>query len=611
MAKFRTQGVRGKDLPAVRTQSVVPADFAIGGLLIETERTYNRAYRVTTPEQFAEIFGGQVDSTIYGPDAVNGFFANVVGVDASLYVQSLIGYDTGGSVIDAVVASRDKTDDGADADAYTVEAAYETELQYGVAGNRTGTKFVKADRFSTLAAATVAATGVTSATLDSVAGILVGDLVRFEATGGTPGTVYKKITAVDQSAKTISWSGDFESAPAAGESLNLDDVVAVTGFKVEVYTKSINGVETEVDTGLGDVICSSEPEVNDFYVEKVFEASKWIKITEASASSLGDRLPADDSAPVYCTGGADGTTVATVGAQAVYLANFDGKPIRFLANPETTVQAMQQGLIDYSAARNDKPFVIVNIPEDQTKSQLTTIGNNYQIEAQAFASIWANWLKVTDPFATAANAPLRTVPNVGHIMGDWIRTIGINGIHWTLGSRRSLLRGVKDVSGEDFFNLDQDRTDLMEAGINVIQAKEGIGIQPASGVTISTDTAYTFSNGNIMSNFIKISSQDSLAAQENTPNTFNRIKSNADAVERFMNNLWRKGSAGNSEEGETFGKAFDDNTSGPSDFYQVTANSTNNSESSIAAGEQNIRVNFSYPAPAGSIEIGVAVLVRG
>lgn len=611
MAKFRTQGVRGQDLPAVRTLSVVPADFAIGGLLIETERKYNRSYRVTTPEQFAEIFGGQVDPTIYGPDTVNGFFANVVGVDASLYIQSLIGYDTGSSAIDAVVSSRQKADAGADADAYIVEAAYETELQYGIAGNRTGTKFIQADRFSTLSAATVAATGISSAILDSVAGIVVGDLVRFEATGGTPGTVYKKITAVDQSAKTITWSGDFESAPAAGESLAIDDVVAVTGFRVEVYTKSVNGVETEVDTGLGDIVCSSEPEVADFYVEKVFEASKWIKITEASASTLGGRLPVNDSAPVYNTGGADGTTVVTVAAQAAFLANFNGKPIRFLANPETTVQAMQQGLIDYSASRNDKPFVIINIPEDQTKSQLITIGNNYQIAAQVFAGIWANWLKVVDPFATASNAPLRTIPNVGHIMGDWIRTIGINGIHWTLGSQRSLLRGVNEVSGEDFFNLNRDRTDLMEAGINVIQAKEGIGIQPASGVTISTDTAYIFSNGNIMSNFIKISSEDSLASQENTPNTFNRIKGNADAIERFMNTLWRRGSSGNSEEGETFGKAFDDNQSGPSDFYRVTADSTNNSESSIAAGEQNIRVVFSYPAPAGSIEIGVAVLVRG
>ena len=44
---LRRLGVYGKNLPAKKTLSVTPADFGIGGMLIECERRYNTTFKVS------------------------------------------------------------------------------------------------------------------------------------------------------------------------------------------------------------------------------------------------------------------------------------------------------------------------------------------------------------------------------------------------------------------------------------------------------------------------------------------------------------------------------------------------------------------------------------
>lgn len=608
---LRTLGVRPENLPAKKSLSVVQSDFLIGGLLIECERRFDKAFKVSNPEEFLEIFGGNYNSLEYGNDAIKGFFDNVVGVDASLYVQTLIGYDTVGDAIDAIVASREKADDGADADAYKVEAAYQENLQYGAAGNRIGTKFTQADRFSTQASAVCPATGQSYAELDSIVGIKVGDIIKFSTNVGAT-DVYKIVTAIDESLKRVSWSGDFEISGGSGETLAIDDPVTIPGFRIQTYYKNINGVETEIQTELGKIICSSESTVTDFYVENIFKDSSWIKVTEASASTLGDRLPANDSAVVYPTNGADGTAVATEEAINYFLPKFDNLPIRFLACPETTDETLQKALITYSEGREDNPIVILNIPEDRTKSQLTTIGQSYQSLAFIPSVIVANWLKVTDPFANSTIAPPRTVPNVGHVMGCWIRTIGTLGIHFIPATDLSLLRGITGVVGDQFLD-NNDRTDLAEVSINVIQELTGVGTKIANLFTCSTLKEYLFANGILMRNYLKVSAVDSLSSSENTPNSLNRIEADKMAMLTFLYNLWRGGSTGDVPEGETFGQGRNEDGSPtvPEDHFQVIADITNNPQAKIELGERNIYVYFTYPAPAGSIVIGVGILLRG
>lgn len=606
--QLRTLGVRGKNLPVKRSRAILASDFLVGGLMGQFERKYDRSYLVNTIEEFQEIFGNHVTSGFYGWDAVKGFFDNAAGVDAKLYVAALVGND--GTTIDAVVATRSASDTGAQA-SLKFEAAYKTEVQYGVGGNRTATKITAATRFGTAAAGAVAATAVSTAVLDSVVGIRVGDIVRFVASGGTPGTVYKVITAIDENAKSVTWSGDFESAPAAGEALVDNDVVDVPGFKVQTYLKSISGIETEVETDLGRQILTMESTVTEFFAVNVHATNRYVKFSDLSSSStLGTRGFATESNPVYLTTGADGTAATTAAHWAATLVLFDNDPIRMLANPESTLAAIQAAGEVYVAARTDSPIWLATIAEGQTKAQLITIGNNFQRSDEVTMVVTAQWLKVDDPFSTSSIAPARSVPNAGHIMGAWVRSIGENGIHFIPAVKTNPLRGLVGVTGDQILS-DTDRTDVAEAGVNVIQDVDGVGIVIRNFFTPSTDVAYQFGNGLLMRNFIKVSAVDSLQPSENQPNSINRIREDKMAVVNFLYALWDGGSTGGAPTGETFGQTqdADGNESQPSEHFEVKADLVNNPQTAINAGERNIDIHFTYPAPAGSIEIGVGILL--
>lgn len=607
---LRTFGLNGKNLPVKRTLAVAAADFLIGGIIANFERSFNKAFEVKSPEDFSQIFGGQVNPNDYGPDAVKGFFDNTAGTSPTLWIQSFLGWD--GNAIDSIVAEKDIADDGSDADAYKIEAAYQEELEYGVSGNRTGFKVTHVDRFSTLAAGTVAATGVSTAILDSVIGIVVGDIILFKTVSGTK-PVYKVITAINESANSVSWSGDFEASGGSAETLAIDDEVVIEGFTVQTFRESTTGVISEVNAELGNRICSTESAVSDFYVENIHASNTWLKITEASASTLGDRLPVENATVIFLAGGASGTTVVTSAGARVFYENLNDAAVRFLANPESTDESIQKELELYSKSRtkNDNPVVIPVITEDRTKAQLTTIGNSYQRSDEVDMVIPANWLKVSDPFTVSANAPLRNVPNCGHVMGVWIRTIATFGIHYVPAINQTLILGAEGVVGDQFLN-DTDRTDLAENGINLIQEKAGIGIKLANCRTPSTDNAYAFGNGILMRNFIKISSVDSLGGSENTPNSIKRLRSDKMSIVRFLKKLWKVGSTGDVPEGETFGQTQEDSgeDSTFNDHVTVSIDPIKNSKANLQAGERTYDTYFTYPAPAESIQLGVGILLR-
>jgi hypothetical protein len=601
---LRRLGVYGENLPVKRTLAVVASDFLIGGVMGRFERKYDRSFLVNNIEEFQEIFGNHVISTYYGWDAVKGFFDNVAGVEAKLYVAAHVGYT--GSAIDAVAATRSISDQTNPT--LQAQAGYRGDAEYGISGNRTAVQITAATRFTTAAAATVAATGESSAQLDSVIGFRVGDIVEFTATGGTPGTEYHKITAVDESAKTITWSGDFSSSSA---SLAVDDVVSIPGFTVRTFRKSPSGVVSEVEEDLGRIVCTMEPEVTDFYAPNVHDQNRWVVLTDlSSASTLGDRVISSDGSPVYLTSGADGTAPTTSAHWSRTLTLFDNDPVRMLTNPEATDSTIQTAGETYCAARTDNPMWLYTIAEDQTKAQLQTIGASYQRSDAVYGAIVANWLKVEDPFANSSIAPARQVPNVGHVMGAWVRSIGQNGIHYVPAVKTNPLRGIVGIVGDQFLG-DIDRTDIAEYGVNLIQELTGIGTIVRNFFTPSTDVAYQFANGLLMRNFIKVSAVDSLQTSENTPNSINKIRADKMAILQFLYRLWDVGSTGNVPRGETFGQTQDAGgiESQPTQHFEVKADLINNPQSSINAGERNIDVYFTYPAPAGSVKIGVGILL--
>ena len=115
-----------------------------------------------------------------------------------------------------------------------------------------------------------------------------------------------------------------------------------------------------------------------------------------------------------------------------------------------------------------------------------------------------------------------------------------------------------------------------------------------------------------MRNFIKVSSVDSLAGSENTPNAIARLKNDKMAILTFLYKLWKSGSTGDVPEGETFGQTQEDDgtDSVAEDHFTVSIDPIKNSKTNLQAGERTYDTYFTYPAPAESIQIGVGILLR-
>jgi len=601
---MRILGVHGQNNPVKKALTVQPADFLVGAIVGKFERAFDKAFYGRSPQEIRDIFGDQISATYYGWDAVNGFFANAVGVSSKLYISSHVGYT--GSAVDGVTASQEINDQESPTPApiLKIEDAYQTELGYGVSGNRTGITLVPGNRFTT---ACNGAGGTTDlfVVVDSVADVFVGDIITFTPTGGS--AQYRIVTTVDEATKKIGFAGAV-GTPAVAD----NDAVSVLGFKLHVWRKNTAGIVSEVDTDLGSQWCTTETAVTKYFVGNIFASSKWIKVSRIAtpAGAAATLMPAAISTVTYPTNGADGTAPTTAAHWGRALTRLDAMPVRMIALVESSLATIQASVETYCKSRTDTPIAVVHVASNQTKTQLITAGNGFQRGDDVMMLPVGHWGSVTDPFNTASNAPYRAVPATGHIMGAWVRAIGNLGIHVIPAVREIPLYGLADVYGTQF-PASADRTDIATAGMNCLENVSGAGIMLRNAFTPSTDVAYQFVNGLIMRNYIKVSAEDSLQTSENTPNSLNRVKADRMAILTFLYKLWDTGSTGHVAKGETFGQTFnaDGTPTKPEQHFEVIADITNNPKSSLDAGERNIDVSFTRPSPAGSIRIGVGILL--
>ena len=599
---LRRLGIYAESKPTKKQAQVQPARFSNGGVIGQFERKYRKVFQVNSATEAGIIFGVPMPA-FYGMDFVNAFYTNVANVAAALFIKSHVGNT--GTAIDAVVASAMVQDRaGSPVTTLKCEAAFQEELEYGVSGNRTGRKITLGYRFATTVVGTIAA-AATEATLSSVAGVKIGDVMQFDVAGGP---VSKKITGIDETNKKVLWSGAFHASLTGADG----DTCGSLGIRIQTYRKSLTGVVTETDADLGKIYCSLEPEVTDFYVNNVHAVNQYMKYTDQVSATSGHlRYPASDSVVVYNTSGADGTAATTASHYGYEnLSAFDNLPVRFLTNTESTLSGVNIAGEAYCQTRDDKPKWIHNIPASLSKAQKITTGQSYQRSDDVLGVICDNWLEVDDPFSNSPIAPPRQVPNVGFVMGAWIRAIETLGIHWIPAVQQIALLGCRGVVGTEQTG-DLDRTDIANAGANCIVAEAGRGIVIKDFFTPSTTLEFMFANGILMREYFKVSIKDSLAPSVNTPNSANRIEEDKTAIYNFYRAHWDRGSTGNVPQGETFGqlRKADNTLSDFEEHVQIQADVINNPPSTVQAGQRNLDSWFKYPAPAGSIKIGVGLML--
>lgn len=600
---MRRLGVYGANLPTKKDKTVTASDFAVAGLVGKFGRKYAVAFPFRSVQDALAVLGPQEDPAAYGWDALSGFFANLRGNDAKVYVASYKG--AGAVQAYAEVDNQDTVPEPV----LKLKAGYQGEDEFGASGNRTGFTVEVGDAFATSVVTLPTGIGATARVvkLNSVIGVKVGDVLKLSKTGYSE---HHYVTEVNEATNEVKWA----DADYAGTGVAADYSASVVGMKVHAWRRNLSGVVSEVDVELGKTWVTLNSLDPDRYVQSVLSAGSWLNaevLAVTGAPTAAQAFPAAVSSVTYLASGADGSNPASESDWAAAYAMFDDLPVRFVANCETSVEAYQKALESYCAAREDTPIALLVGQVGMTKAQALLAGQSFQRSGEVDAVFVHNWLEVTDPFATSASAPYRRVPPVGHLMGYAIAALAELGVHCVPARKTRALSGAQGVVGYQALG-DFDRTDLAEAGVNVIQSLLGRGIVVRNWFTPSTAPEFMFGNGLLMRNYIKVSAVDSLQDSENTPNDIQAVREDRMALLQFLNKLWTRGSNGNVREGETFGQYEneDGTLTTRDDAFEVVGDATNNPVSSLRAGNRDLDCWFTYPSPAGSIKVGVGILYK-
>ncbi|TGL39632.1 hypothetical protein EHQ53_14010 [Leptospira langatensis] len=596
-------GVFGYNLPARQNAVIQPAQFNIVGAIGRFARGLTSVIPINNTSELVLKTGGPKVGYL-GYYVLTSLFQNLQGQPAKIYVKPYVASD-------AVQATATVVDQSSAA-TLAISAAYgdgtvsivDKSFDGNLSGYTINSNFGAGDlggRFQTTVG-TNASLGATSLVLSSVAGLRIGDILKIRSTS----LQYTKISAIDANTNTVTCTALTAATVAT-------DPVDTLGFQITCYRKNSNGIVSKVSLPENSIWLSLEPENTEFYVNNAFKNHPYLSLTDsASASSpVQNTYPSSITTPAFLASGSDGTAPSSASDWNLYSA-FDIYPVRFLFNTDTTLSGVNIAGEAYCGNRLDTPQWLYNIPAQQSKASYIAIGQSYQRSNQVNGEIVAGWRNVTDPIGVGSNPVLR-IPNVGAIVGTWIRAFFTGGVHRSPAGDDFPLIGFLTTSDatENTFT-EQDRADLQNAGINIIQDLPGRGTLNRSFITPSTSAAYLFGKWNLLQNFIKISAAESNSAAENRPNRIAALKNIGNAIEDFGERLYDASYPfGIDPANGAFGQFFNpDGTISTFDqVFQVQVDQFNNPNSAITNGEGSIYVFF-YPSPdLRKLGIGVGFLI--
>lgn len=593
---MRTRGTFGYNLPPRASTVITPANFAIYGIIGRFARGLVDVVDLNNVSDLAIKCGGY-KAGYYGRYVMDRLFTNLRGSSAKGYVRMYVASD-------AVQASATLNDNaGSPAPTLKIAAAYQTIIDKSADGNDTGYTLTRGARANTTITAN-ASSGATTLTLASVAQVRVGDILQIVSTG--PVTHYCKVSAINENLKTVTVSATTNAVVAA-------DTVALFGFQIVTYRRTSTGAAAKVDLPENKIWLSLESENTEFYVGNAFANHPYLQLTDLAsvASPLPLRYPSNVTSVTFLTSGSSGTAPSSTSDWDLY-SQFDNKPVRFLFNSDTTISGVNLAGEAYCSSRTDTPVWIYNIAALQTKSQLLTTGGLYQRSNQVQGIIPASWRNVSDPIGQGQNPVIR-IPVNGAIVGAWIYTaLTFLGIHQAPAGDDVALLGFVDTpdSTEDRFTEDE-RTEILSAGINLVQFITGVGLSLRSFRTPSTNGSFLWGTWLFMQNFVKVSAVESLHSSESRPNRLQSLQEKGRAISDFGRKLYQGSFPYGIDPAGAFG-TFTRSDGKPSQFedvFTVQVDQFNNPQSSINAGEGNVAVYMFPPPLLESLGVGVGFTI--
>jgi len=463
-----------------------------------------------------------------------------------------------------------------------------------------------------------ASAGDTSVTLTGVAGLAVGQTLRFiDDPGGGPVTQFRRIDSINSTTGAADFTGGLsDPLTAAGTT------VASTEFRLRLYHRASDTAEpVQVEDWRGLSMTREQANYAPSRLNDPLSGSRYVVADDRRPSTLTaagqEALPA--TALAALTGGSEPAPTANdyVGnaANRTGLHAFDREAVQLLTLPDVHSlsaperQSAVTAAIAYCALRNDCMF-IGSLPDrsgaparpqgpaDYTQSEADYIA---AIEAytsgfhenKSFAGFYGPFGAVTDPRATGP-ASRRMIPLCLPVAGVFADVALRRGVFKAPAGAGARLRGLVDLSAHltDAQNTRVVRTALA----NMARRDDLLGLHIASSRTASTDARWYFVNVRLLFNFIVASLRTGLRDFVHEMHDERLRRRAVSSVSDFLDGLRRRGAFATDDAERAF---------------RVKSDADNNTAASVARGELNIDVEINPARPAEQINLRVGVTPLG
>ena len=598
MANELELGIHGKRNAPLTKKKIEGIAFDTVGVLIRAEFQYAEAITITDFDKEMELIFGEHVESYYGHDIVDDMFIEAGSLNA--IIKTLIGNT--GAAIDAVAANATINDTGViPQPTIYAEAGYLTKKRYGAAGNRIGLTTLYGTRESTTIAAAGAAAGQAFIPVNGLGKLQVGDLIHINA------TEYKTIAAIDEGNSRIQVDSNLVG------SFVSNATIEAKGIQIHIWFKNRRGIVTEVEPDLGKIFVSLNPVCAKYYIGNVHSVNKYMNLSELSSTNTYEkRYPANITTIQYLTLGADGTVSLTVDNIKFNHSAFNSLDPQVLINPETTNVDYFKELKNYSVNRTkeDFPIVIVTPDSNLTKDGIIALGKKYISNSILPWGGVATWIGKPDQFANDPNAPYRERPPVGAVTGAWIRKVREKGNHTIPAEEGDVLFSAYSVVGHNNFD-NIERTQIYDAGFNIIQDKNGIRIRNFR--TFNLNDLYEHFSALLVENYFRNSGVQFSAYMENEPNVAKRVRVGAEAIKDFVWEFWNYGSNGKGTPGESMGQfeKSDNTLSTFPEHYILEFGPKVNPVDRLFTGQRVFDLWISLSTPTKRVVLGVGLMKPG
>jgi hypothetical protein len=592
---METRGVIARNAPSRVGTAITPAEFETGAILGSFSRLLDGVipiYSVTELDEKA----GDFDSAFNGRYALVSMFNQLRGGPGDALIRTPV-------PLDAVQSSKIIQGVGS-ADTVKLKSAYQSIPEKSPDGDKTGYWITNFARVTLNASAAATATD-TVLGLTAVAQVRAGDILAIAS-------------SIPQEAKVLSVDeGNREVTLTAGlvQDVALDDVVEVRAFRLKTYRKSPTGKEQAVNIGFDNIALSMEPENVEYYIVNQFQNHPWMAAEDLnSADPLGQSWPPDSTAITYLAGGDRGAS-PTSADWVDALNDFDSYAPRWMCNVEDSSAAANNGGETYCLNRDDSPIWMPYINKELTLAAYEAQALQYQKSGSPQIQVGvAAERYVPDPVGVGAN-PKKLIPINAAVIGAWMWTFRNLGFHRVPAGYAVPIIGVTDDEMPEDRFTSEERTRLLEAGLNIAQYIKGKGliVREFRMFTTENNLGDLWGNVALQRNFVKISLRDSFVGETNKPNGEEGLTKLSQIALQWLRVLYDRGyPPGTAKTKEAFADYTKENEQRTAfeDVVEVKADSTNNPRSALNQGNWLIEVSCAFTGVVDRLLILVRNVVK-